>query len=182
MSTQIATFNTEYSGEIIKMAAYAFRDYQFERYGRLLIGACLVNAIGLSSAIWFGAPFDFPLYTVIFVVAFVPIWLLYKFFVAPRTRAAMFRLILAETGHVTIESESIALPTHRGEMVIPWNRVRIVVEKDTFFLLILSPVFFYFVPKVGMPQDAYENLRLRPQSKLCPTQRSSGTPQKRGAP
>src|SRR4051794_29674412 len=146
MLTQPAGFDTEYPTHLFKEAALAFRDYQFKRYGRLMIVACLINALGLTSAMYFGASRDFTFYAFVFFVAMGPIWLLYKFYISPYTRAAMLRQVFAETGRVTVGSESIALPMRRGEVVFPWNNFSVVLEKQAFFLLAMTPFSFYFVP------------------------------------
>ena len=158
MSRAPIAFEAVYSSENRRLAGRAFRDYQFKRYGLLMIAACVINAIGLAFVLWSGAKLGATVYFLVFVVAMGPLWLLYEYFLGPRMYEAKLGLVLAPAGQVIVGSEAVTLPGRRGDIVFPWSIVKVVVEKSDFFLLVLSPFSSYFVPRPGMPALAYDAL------------------------
>jgi hypothetical protein len=153
------SYEAVYSPVALRQAGYAFRDYQFKRYGQVLIAACVLNAAALAYAFWLGADRGAPLLIVAALVVLGPVWLLYKYFVGPRTYAMKLRLVLASTGQVAVSRDSIALPGRSTEAVVfPWSMVKVVLEQQSHFLLVLSPFSSYFVPRPGMPVAAYDIL------------------------
>ena len=164
MSTEAVSYETTYSPELIALAARAFRDYQFRRYGRLLLACCIVNALGLGLALWFGSKLS-DLYLVVLIVAIGPIWLAYKYFLAPHTMAAKLCHVLAPAGRVTVSSSAVVLPARNGKSFeLPWSMVRDVQEMEDFFLLVLSPLSAYLIPKLAMPTPALGALHARSRS------------------
>jgi hypothetical protein len=161
MIGESAIFETMYTPESIREAAYTFRDYQFRHYGPLLIVACIVNAVGLTIALWFGMPRDAIFWFFVFVVVVSPMWLVYMYLGRPYLDAARLRMTLAPSGKVTVGPEGVVLPLHRGQLKLSWTRIKAVQEKDNLFLLVVSPLFSYFVPTSGMPDSACELLRSR---------------------
>ena len=76
----------------------------------------------------------------------------------PRTFALKLRLLLAPTGRVTVGPNGVVLPIRARELLLPWSTVKTVLERPTLFLLVLSPLSAYFVPRLGMPTTVYEVL------------------------
>jgi hypothetical protein len=165
MSALASSFEVTYSAEQVAAAAEVFRDYQFKRYGRLLLLCCVINALGFALALWFGAPLDATMQFVAFVVVIGPVWLAYKYFAGPAIIAAKLRYVLAPAGRVTVGSASVSLPTRDGKQLeLPWSRVKSVQEAESLFLLIVSPLWAYFLPKLAMPAALLEELRARSRS------------------
>lgn len=162
-----AAFEAEYSGELIEQAGRAFRDYLFRRYGPWLIAACLINAIGLALSVWLGAPPGPILWGVVFVVVVGPVWLLYEYFVEPHRYAARLKRVLPSRGRVSINSEAVSFLVRGQESKLPWSSVKVVVETQAFFLLIVSPFAFTFVPKSGLPVETYDTFRARSQARAA---------------
>jgi YcxB-like protein len=158
MSRATSSFDAQYSGDAPRRAGEAFRDYQFKRYGLLMIAACVINAVALAFVLWSGAKLGTVLYFLIFVVVIGPIFLVKEYFVGPRIYEIKAKHILATSGRVTVGPESITLPGQRGEISFPWSIIKVVVERPNFFLLVLSPFSSYFVPRQGMPAEVYDLL------------------------
>jgi hypothetical protein len=158
MSAATASFDATYSFDSFRQAGRAFRDYQFKRYGPLMIAACVINALGFAIALWLGAKFDLAMYFITFVVVISPVWLLYEYVLGPRMYELKLKMVLAASGRVTVGPEAVSLPGQRGEIIFPWSMIKVVVERPDFFLLVLSPFSSYFVPRAGMPAMAYEVL------------------------
>jgi amino acid transporter len=93
MSTAQISFDAAFSAGTMRHAARLFRDYQFKRYGLLLVVACLVNALGLFLAVSFGLPLGGTFWLVAFVVVIGPIWLAYKYFLGPRLHIAYLQRV-----------------------------------------------------------------------------------------
>jgi YcxB-like protein len=159
MSAQPVAFDAEYSPELIRQAARTFRDYLFKRYGPWLVAACIVNAIGLALSLRLGAETGAALTMVVFVVVLGPVWLLYEYFIGPSRYAARLKRVLPASGRMSVGSESVSLVVRGQEAAIPWSMVKVVVETHALFLLVLSPFAFAFVPKTGLPVEAYETLQ-----------------------
>src|SRR5207248_6811208 len=138
-------------------------DYRFERYGRLLIAACIVNAIGFGLLLWFGAKSVPPLLWVpfMFVVLSGPIWLCYAHFVFPAWFAARLQRLFPQPMRVLIDKGSVCFVLRRRELSIPWSAVEVVLEAQTLFLLMRSPFAFLVLPKAGLPGEAYSILHAR---------------------
>ena len=165
MSAPASSFEVTYSSELVAAAAKMFRDYQFKRYGRLLLLCCAINALGFALVLWFGAPLDASMLFIAFVVVIGPVWLAYKYFAGPTIIAAKLRYVLAPAGCVTIGSASVSLPIRDGKQLeLPWSRVKSVQEAESLFLLIVSPLWAYFLPKLAMPEALHEKLRARSRS------------------
>ncbi len=161
MPAQPVTFDAEYSPELIEQAAHVFRDYLFRRYGAWLVAACVVNAAGLALSLQLGAETGAALAAVVFVVVLGPMWLLYKYFVGPSQYAARLRGVLPTSGRMSVGPESVSLMVRGQEAAIPWSMVKLVVETEALFLLVLSPFACAFVPRAGLPVEAYEALHKR---------------------
>lgn len=157
------TFDVVYSPDAATEAAARFRDYRFKRYGPLMIGACIVNGIGLFAVLWFGAKPGAPSTLFIwFFVVLSPIWLLYEHFVWPRLYMAKLLRLLPSPGRVSVSAESISVMTRRRDAVLPWSRIKTVLETPSTFLLVLSPPFgFLFIPRAALPAEARDALRAK---------------------
>lgn len=154
-------FTADYSDDLVVQAARAFRDYQFKRYGPLLVAACAVNALGLWLALNFGAEAGVALAVVVFVVVLGPTWLLYKYFVAPSQYVARLRRVLPSQSRVSLAAASVSLRAQGQQVEVSWSAVKAVVETSALFLLVVSPFAFTVLPRLGMPVEAYEFLHAR---------------------
>jgi hypothetical protein len=163
MPTQPSAFDAEYSPDLIELAAYTFRDYQFKRYGPWLISACIVNAVGLALSLWLGVTGAL-LAWVVFIVVIGPVWLLYKYFIAPSQYASKLKRNLPSHVPISVGSEAVSFVVRGQEATIPWSIVKAVVETQALFLLVLSPIASTFVPKSGLPIEAYDMLHSRSRS------------------
>lgn len=161
MAGPLVAFDAEYPPDLFEQAARAFRDYLFGRYGPLLIVACIVNAVGLAIVLWFGVDSAVLLAALVFIAVLGPAWLLYEYFVAPSRYAARLRRALPPSNRVTVSSDSVVLTVRDQQATIPWSDVKVVVETQAFFLLVLSPFAFAFVPRSSLPVEAYDTLHLR---------------------
>ena len=167
MSTDLVAFDAQYSPAVIEQAALMFRDYRFRRYGRLLIGACIVNAVGFGFLLWLGAKPGPAFLFILFIVAGGPVWLAYEHFVFPGRLAGRLKRLLGQPMRVSIAKEFICFVLHGREVAIPWSAVQVVLEAQTVFLLMRSPFIFLFVPKAGLPVEAYGILHARSRSRAA---------------
>ena len=151
MNPPPAIFEAHFSVESMQEAGVAFRDYLFKRYGLLLVAACAINATGLAFAVWVGAEPGPALYLTVFIVVLGPVWLLYNYFTGPHLQAHLLRRILAVRGNVSVGDDCVVLPGQDGrEVSFAWSKTK-VVEHASIYLLVPSPFFVYYVPKLGMP-------------------------------
>jgi hypothetical protein len=165
MTLRTLSFETSYTPEAVARAMVVFRDYQFRRYGLLLGLCCVINALGLGLALWTGAELNATTWFVVFIVFVVPLWLAYMYFVRPHLAAAMLRQVLAPAGPVTVSPVSVALPRRDGQALsLPWSSIKVVHDAEDLVLLVRSPLYAYFIPKLGMPAEAYDALLGKAQS------------------
>jgi len=159
MSTPTVSFDVIYSPEVAVQAAHTFREYRFSRYGVLMIGACVVNALGLLAALWLGArPEAASTLFVVVIVVIGPVWLLYEHFVWPSRYVSRLLRLLPSPGRVSLTSESVSVETRKQDAVIQWSKIKRVLETQNAFLLVLYPFAFLLIPKVGLPMEAYDAL------------------------
>ena len=136
MATSAVSFDVVYSPEAAAQAAHAFREYRFKRYGLLMVGACVVNALGFLAALWLGAqPGAAYMLFVMAVVIVGPIWLLYEHFVWPSRYVSRLLRLLPSPGRVSLTSESLSVETRKQDAVIQWSKIRRVLETSEAFLL-----------------------------------------------
>ena len=160
MSTSVISFNVVYSPEAAAQAAQAFREYRFKRYGLLMIGASIINALGLFGALWLGAQPGTP--SLLFVTGLVvlgPAWLLYQHYLWPTLHVSRLLRSLPSPGRVSLTSESLSIETRKQDAVFQWSSIKGVVETPATFLVVLYPFMFLFIPKVGIPVEAHDALR-----------------------
>jgi len=101
------------------------------------------------------------LYYVAFLVALGPTWLFYKYFSGPHLQSQRLQRILASRGNVTVSQDFVVLPGQGArEISLHWSRIK-VVEHASLFLLVPSPLFAYYVPKVAMPAAVVQALQIR---------------------
>jgi hypothetical protein len=160
-------FTATYPEGLVRQAARAFRNYQFKRYGPLLIVACVVNALSPLLCLRLGVKPGVALNVVIFVALLGPTWLLYRYFVAPATHAASLRRVLPAQGSVSLSAASVSLEVRGKQVEVPWSAVKAVVETNTLFLLVLSPFAFTFLPRIGMPFEADKSLLARSRCRVA---------------
>jgi hypothetical protein len=168
MSTPQIAFNARYSPELIEEATRTFRDYRFRRYGSTYFAACLINAVGLALALWFGAKggaFESVVFIastalIVFVVVSGPVWLLYQYFLEPSRQAAVLRQLLPPQLPMSIGPTTLWITTAGREIAIP---VKVVVETNALFLVVLSPFAFALVPRSDLPREAFELLHGKAQ-------------------
>ena len=162
MPIEAGTFDVVYAPEVATDAAYRFRDDRFKRYGLLMIAACIVNLIGLSAALWFGArPRDASTLFIFFIVIVGPVWLLYEQFVWPQWYVSRLLRVLPSPGRISVSEDSISVTTVRRDALIPWTRIKRVLEARSAYVLVLSPFAFLFIPTTGLPAKVRDGLRAR---------------------
>jgi len=166
--TPSLTFEVVYSPEIAKRAAETFRNYRWKRYGLLMVTACIVNAIGLTVALWLGAQLSATAtFFIVFVVAVGPLWLLYEQFVWPARYASRLVRVLPPSGRVSVGADAISVATRAKDAEIPWSKITKVLETQSAFILVLSPFHFVFVPRAGLPIEADGILHGKSHSKVA---------------
>lgn len=157
-------FETRCPPELIESGSIAFRDYQFRRYGRRVLLCSAAGVLGLALLVRAGVSTSLILFpaTLVFLG---PVWVLYKFYIGPRTLAARLRRLLAPAGHMEVSPGSITLPVHGGQsLALGWSEVDVVLETHDVFVIVLSPVSAYCVAKPGMPTAIAEVFRRRTHS------------------
>jgi len=168
MPTTAITFDVVYSPEIAKQAAESFRNYRWKRYGPLMVVASIVNTIGLAVALWLGAqPGAASTLFATFIAVFGPLSLLYEHFVWPSRYASRLVRVLPPSGRVSVEPDSISFAWRGRDAEIPWSRIKTVLETQSAFVLVFSPFTFVFIPRAGLPTDAYGALHARSRSKVA---------------
>jgi hypothetical protein len=162
MSTALVEFDVPFTAELIDDAATSFvRQYLFKRYGRWLMLACVINAIGFALAVWLGG--NEPLVIAwLGVVALVgPAYLIFAYFFYPARFATRLKPRFLPTAHFSLSSEVFGIRTQAGIASLPWSRVKSVLHFPSYFILVLSPFAFCVLPKVGLPSEACEILLQR---------------------
>ena len=99
------------------------------------------------------------MFFVMAVVILGPVWLLYQRFVWPSRYVSRLLRLLPSPGRVSLTLESLSVETRKQDTVIQWSKIRRVLETSEAFLLVLYPFAFLFIPKIGLPAEAYDALR-----------------------
>ncbi len=127
-----------------------------------MISACIVNTIAVAFFLWSGVRTGTPEKLLMaFLVIGCPLWLLYEHFIWPRKHASRLLRVLPSPGRITLSSESISIATLRKDAVVPWSRIKRVLETDVAFLLVPYPFMFLFIPKADLPVEVYDALHSR---------------------
>ncbi len=158
------SFEAKFPAELIDNATTAFRDYQFRRYGSHILICALVALLGPAILLGFGVP-STSMVLPAAAALLGPAWITYKYFFGPRMLAAKLQYTLAPAGTVKVSPMAISIPIRDGkEMVFQWSAIGAVLEAKGAFLLVLSPVSTYPVPRLGMPDAIAEAFRRKTQS------------------
>ncbi len=156
-------FGTNLSPEHVDEAVLLFRDYRARRYGLLLVGACVANALGFGLAFWLIPEPSAVLIPPALIAFLGPVWLCDEYFWRPARRAARIRRSLPPSVQVTLDATRIALIVEGKEASVRWQVVKAVIEGKGVCLLVLSPFTFLFFPSAALTQQARETLHAKAQ-------------------
>jgi hypothetical protein len=85
MSASTIEFDSAFTSDLIDAASVSFvRGYLFRRYGRWLIAACLINAVGFGLVLWLGGNDGLVLAFITMIVVVGPAYLALFYFSYPR--------------------------------------------------------------------------------------------------
>jgi len=167
MSAVPFEFEAPFTAEVIDHAATAFvRQYLFRKYGRWLVLACVVNAVGFFLALWLGANDPLVLAWVGAIVVLGPLYLVFVYVTYPGKFAARLKKLFLPSAHFSVSSESFGVRTSAGSATIPWSRVKSVLEFPSYLILVFSPFAFSVLPKAALPPEAYQILREKSSSRV----------------
>lgn len=173
MSATPIDFDSLFTAELIDDAATSFvRHYLLARYGLLFVLACIINAAGFALSLWLrgsGASGAAWMLTQLFdgaVVILGPIYLAYVYFGYPRKFAARLKQRLLPTTHFSLSPEAFGVRTRQGSIIVPWARVKSILEFPSYFLLVLTPFAFTVIPKIGLPPEAFTDLEERGRTRV----------------
>jgi hypothetical protein len=159
-------FKPEQSPAMQIAAATSFvRGYLFATYGKWLVLACAINAIGFSLVLWLGAR-GMAVWLLGAIALLAPVWLADFYFRRPAKIAARAGRTEPAT-RIALTPEDIEVTTRSGSASLSWSKVRAVVEAPSAFLLVLSPFAFLALPKGGMSQEAIALLEGRKSSNVA---------------
>jgi hypothetical protein len=155
MSAPPLEFDSVFTTDLIDEASISFvRGYLFHRYGRLLIAACLINAVGFAFALWLGATDALLMAFVAFIVVMGPVYFASFYFFYPRRFAERLKKYLMPSAHFSLDASALSISTKKGSGTVPWSAVKAVLKYPAYFILVLSPIAFSVIPKAGLPIDA----------------------------
>ena len=162
MSASTIEFASAFTTDLIDAASVSFvRGYLFRRYGRWLIAACLINAVGFGLVLWLGGNDGLVLSFIALIVVMGPAYLALFYFFYPRRIADRMKQRLMPRAHFSFNESMFGFTNDVGTGAMAWSGVKAVVDHPTYFLLVFSPIAFSVIPKAGMPVDALRLLEAK---------------------
>ena len=150
----------EYTDRVIEQACGSFVRYFFStRYGRLLVLASVVNAVGFALAVHFGVKDKFMLFVVGMIAALGPIYLSSLYFLFPKRTSAVLKQHLKPRAKVTVSSSGFGIAANGRAIALPWADVKAIREFPDYFLLVLARLAFAVIPKHGLPDASQQTIR-----------------------
>ena len=162
MSASAIEFDAAFTPNLIDAASVSFvRGYLFRRYGRWLIAACLINAVGFGLVLWLGGNDILVLAFIAMIVVIGPAYLALFYFSYPRRFAERMKQRVMPRTHYSFSESVFGFTNNTGTGTVAWSDVKAVLDHSAYFLLVFSPIAFAVIPKVGMPVDALRLLEAK---------------------
>lgn len=162
MSTSAIKFDAAFTPDLIDAASVSFvRGYLFRRYGRWLIAACVINAVGFGLVLWLGGNDGFVLAFIALIVVVGPAYFAFFYFSYPRRFAERTKQRLLPSVRFSFGESTFGFTNSAGTGTLAWSGVQAVLDYSEYFLLVLSPIAFAVIPKAGMPVEALRLLEAK---------------------
>jgi YcxB-like protein len=152
-------FDAAYDDAIIDDAAKAFVHRLFKKYVWLLVAACFMNIVGFVLVLLLPGSGKVMTLAIGIVAALGPLFFSWEYFRLPRTLAAPMKKGLKPTTRVSVSSSSFTMSAKGRSFTKRWSDLRAILELSDYFLLIIAPLAFTFIPKKDTPQEAQQLIR-----------------------
>jgi hypothetical protein len=76
-----------------------------------------------------------------------------NYFRCPIRMSERMQRVLIPTVRFSIDAEWLVVTTPKAQAKLEWARVKSVLDRKPYFLLVLSPFAFIVVPKASLPAE-----------------------------
>ena len=159
MPDQRFDFDVTYDDAIIYDAAKTFVRRLFRKYLVLLLAVCSLCVGGFVAVL--ALPDSGRLATSAFglLAVLVPVFLLLMYFRFPGKLAAALKQGLKPSAHASVSPSSLSMSVKGRSFTKSWTDLQEILEFPDYFLFVLAPLVFTFIPKKDIPPAAQQLIR-----------------------
>lgn len=151
-------FEAVYNDVVIDDAARTFVHRLFRRYLGWLAAACSLNIAGFAFALMFPAG-SLVISAIGLLAVLGPVFLLLMYFRFPGKLAAALKQGLKPSARVSVSSSGLSMSVKGRSFTRQWTDLQAILEFPDYFLLVVAPLVFTFIPKKDIPLAAQQLIR-----------------------
>ena len=159
MSDRTFDFDVAYDDAIIDSAANTFVRRLAKKYGWLLFAACIVNIVGFLLVLMLPGSSKPMVVALGLLAALGPLYFPWRYLRLPEALAAPMKQMLKPTAHISICPLSFTMSAKERSFTSPWADLKAILEYTDYFLLVVGPFAFTFIPKKDAPYEAQQLIR-----------------------
>ena len=159
MTDRSFEFQASYDDAMIEEAARAFMHRLRKKYGTLLFVACVVNIIGFVLVLVLPGSGLSLTVLVGLIAALGPIYFPWAYHRFPQKFATNMKKGLKPAVQVSLNSSSLGMSANGQSFTKPWTDFKEILEFADYFMFVLNPLAFTFVPKKDTPVAAQQLIR-----------------------
>src|SRR6266705_2268621 len=181
MPNSALEFDAVYDDSLIDSAAKAFVHRLFKKYLWVLVAACLLNIVGFIFVLIFPGSGTLMTAAIGILAALGPLYFPWAYFRFPGKFAAPMKRVLKPAARVSVSSSGFSLSAHGRSFTREWTKLKEILEFPEYFLLVIAPMAFTFIPKKDVPLEAQQLIRDASRSLVQPNPLMQPTGQERPA-
>jgi len=159
MADRTFGFEAAYDDAIIDNAAKTFVRRLFRKYLWLLVVACILNIVGFVFVLILPGTSKVMTAAIGMLAALGPVYFPWAYLRLPKTFAAAMKQGLKPNAHLSVSSSSFTISAKGRSFSKPWTDLRAILEFPDYFLLVVAPLAFTFIPKKDTPPEAQQLIR-----------------------
>lgn len=159
MPDHIVEFDAAYDDAIIDDAAKTFVRRLFKRYLGMLAAACLLNVVGFIVVLTLPGNGELVTSAIGLLAVLGPVFLVLMHLRFPRKLAAALKQGLKPAVHVSVSSSSFSMLAKDRSFTKQWTDLKAILKRPDYFLRVVAPLAFTFIPKKDVPLAAHQLIR-----------------------
>ena len=159
MTDQAFDFDAAYSDAIIDDAAKTFVRRLFKRYLGWLVAVCFLNIAGFVTVLKLPGTGNLLISLTGLLAVLCPLFLLLMYIRFPGKLAAGLKRGMKPSAHVSVRPSGFSMWVTGRSLTKEWTDLQAILEFPDYFLLVVAPFAFTFIPKKDMPVAAQQLIR-----------------------
>ncbi|SRR6266849_3715899 len=152
-------FEAAYDDANIDAAAKTYVEVLYKKYRGILGVACLINIIGFLLVLILPGSNTLMTIGIGCLAAIGPAYFPWAYFRFPSKFAANMKRGLKPTARLSVTSSSFSILAKGRSFTKQWADLKAILEFPDFFLIVVAPLAFTFIPKKDAPDEAQQLIR-----------------------